>query len=69
MALLFKSDVDRAGDWEKSLKDLAPEIELRVWPEAGDPAEIDYALMWKPPPGELKTYPNQIGRASCRERV
>ena len=58
MALLFKSDVDRAGDWEKSLKDLAPEIELRVWPEAGDPAEIDYALMWKPPPGELKTYPN-----------
>ena len=58
MALLFKSDVDRAGDWEKSLKDLAPEIELRIWPDAGDPAEIDYALMWKPPPGELKTYPN-----------
>jgi len=58
MALLFKADVDRAGNWERALTSLAPDIELRIWPEAGDPAEIDYALVWKPPPGELKSYPN-----------
>lgn len=26
-------------------------IELRVWPDIGDPATIDYVLVWNPPPG------------------
>src|SRR5690606_15607456 len=32
--------------------------EIRVWPEIGDPAEIDYALVWKPPAGMLAGLPN-----------
>ncbi len=58
MALLFKSDLDRAGNWERSLKSCDPDLDLRVWPDAGDPNDIDYALVWQPPPGELRTYPN-----------
>ena len=58
MALLFKSDLDRAGDWERSLMACDPALDLRVWPEAGDPADIDYALVWAPPPGALKRFPN-----------
>jgi len=58
VAFLFKSDIDRGGDWERALKACDPGLDLRVWPEAGDPAGIDYALVWKPPPGELASYPN-----------
>ena len=58
MALLFKADIDRGGDWERSLKACDPNLDLRIWPDIGDPAEIDYALVWAPPKGELKRYPN-----------
>jgi glyoxylate/hydroxypyruvate reductase A len=58
MALLFKSEVDRADLWAEALRASAPGLEVRVWPEVGAPAEIDYALVWKPPPGLLKSLPN-----------
>ena len=58
MALLFKSDFDRGDSWRRVLLELEPGLDLREWPEIGDPADIDYALVWKPPKGELKTYPN-----------
>ncbi len=58
MALLFKSDLDRADLWMEALNRHAPELEVRPWPEVGDPAEIDYALVWKPPAGLLKGFPN-----------
>jgi len=58
MALLFKSEVDRADLWAEALRECAPELEVRVWPEAGEPSEIEYALVWKPPRGLLKSYPN-----------
>ena len=35
-----------------------PDLDFRIWPEVGDPAEIDVALVWQPPPGELARYPN-----------
>jgi glyoxylate/hydroxypyruvate reductase A len=58
MALLFKSDIDRGDSWQRALLELDPDLDLREWPEVGDPADIDYALVWQPPKGELKTYPN-----------
>ena len=58
MALLFKSDIERHGAWERALKAADPGLELRIWPEVGDPADIDYALVWAPPHGELKRYRN-----------
>ena len=36
-----------------------PSLDFRVWPDqVGDPNEIDVALVWSPPAGELKRYPN-----------
>jgi glyoxylate/hydroxypyruvate reductase A len=35
-----------------------PELEMRVWPEIGEREEIEYALVWKPPPGMLASLPN-----------
>ena len=58
MALMFYSSVDSAERWRAQFARLAPEIEMRVWPEIGDPAAIDHALVWRPAPGLLASLPN-----------
>lgn len=58
MVLLFLSDVDSAAEWRAELVRLMPELELRVWPELGDPTEIEAALVWRPPQGLLDRLPN-----------
>ncbi len=47
MALLFKSDIDRGESWRRALLEIEPGLDLREWPEVGDPADIEYALVWK----------------------
>ncbi len=58
MTVLFFSETDDPHPWRAALARDLPAMELRVWPEVGDPAEIDYALVWKPPPGLLAGLPN-----------
>jgi glyoxylate/hydroxypyruvate reductase len=58
MALLFCSSVDSSARWQVQLERLSGTMEIRVWPEIGDPAEIDYALVWRPAPGLLASLPN-----------
>jgi glyoxylate/hydroxypyruvate reductase A len=55
--LLFQSDTDDPGPWRSALARALPGLEFRVWPEVGRPEEIDYALVWRPPPGMLKGLP------------
>lgn len=56
--LLFSSQVDDPETWTAALKRRMPELAVRVWPEVGNPAEIDVALVWRYPQGDLKRYPN-----------
>ncbi len=58
MALLFRSSVDSEARWKPQLARLMPELEVRIWPEVGDLADIDYALVWQPEPGLLASLPN-----------
>jgi glyoxylate/hydroxypyruvate reductase len=58
MALLFCSSVDPAACWKLQLARLVPELEVRIWPEVGDPADIEHALVWRPEPGLLASLPN-----------
>jgi glyoxylate/hydroxypyruvate reductase A len=58
MALMFRSSVDSEARWKPQLTALMPELDVRVWPDIGDPAEIDYALVWRPEPGLLASLPN-----------
>src|SRR5918996_535485 len=58
MALMFLSPDDPAEAWRAALLAAIPDLDFRIWPEVGDPAEIDVALVWRPPPGELARYPN-----------
>lgn len=56
--LLFYSKADDAAAWADRLQAQLPALEVRVWPDTGDVAEIDYALVWKPKPGLLAGLPN-----------
>jgi glyoxylate/hydroxypyruvate reductase len=58
MAVLFLSKADDPVAWYAALQNRLPELDLRIWPETGDVREIDAALVWNHPPGELKRYPN-----------
>lgn len=55
--LLFRSPSDPADRWRAALRREAPELEVRVWPDMGDPAEIDYALVWASPDDVLHRLP------------
>ncbi|MCO5089777.1 glyoxylate/hydroxypyruvate reductase A [Bosea sp. (in: a-proteobacteria)] len=58
MALLFKGLPDNIDVWRRELTALIPDLDMRVWPDVGDPAEIDVAFMFRPPHGEFLKYPN-----------
>ena len=58
MALVFYSDSDRFEPWCDALTEAVPDLEVRNWDNAGDPAEIDFALVWLPPQGALQRFPN-----------
>lgn len=64
MALLFVSPFHDPKPWVDAIRARMPELEIRVWPDIGDPAGIDYALAWKPPAGLLAGLPNLKGVSS-----
>lgn len=58
MKIIVKVGGKRARWWREHLSDLLPEAEVYL---AGDPVDrdsIDYAVVWRPEPGWLKTFPN-----------
>ncbi|MGH7123502.1 MAG: 2-hydroxyacid dehydrogenase [Stellaceae bacterium] len=58
MVLLFRASSDSAILWLAELRKFIPDLEMRVFPEIGDPRDIDAALVWKPQPGLLAALPN-----------
>ncbi len=59
MALLFLSEADPVDPWRQALLAEMPDLDIRVWPDqVGNLEDIDVALVWNPPPGELSRYPN-----------
>jgi len=57
LCIVFQSDTDDPGPWREALTRALPRLDFRVWPQAGRLEEIDYALVWKPPPGMLRSLP------------
>ncbi len=58
MTLLFVSAADNADAWRAEIAKRLPDLDFRVWPDVGNPADITYALVWKPPAGVLASLPN-----------
>src|SRR5499427_7689520 len=61
MALLIiglDQHIGPARAWRQVLKEQLPHVEVRVWPEAGDVAEIEYLAFMHPDFDALPTFPN-----------
>jgi len=58
MAILFTTTPAAVARWRPHLVAAWPDRDIRYWPELGDPAAIDYALVWQPAPGLLASLPN-----------
>jgi glyoxylate/hydroxypyruvate reductase A len=58
MSLVVRVGAARAPWWRDTLQSLLPEVEVRLWDDPGDRSKVEYAVVWQPPPGGLKTFPN-----------
>jgi len=58
MALIIRIGPAREQWWLDHMQSLLPEIECRRWDEPGILEEIEYAVVWRPPAGGLKRFPN-----------
>ncbi len=45
--------------WHERFRALAPQRDIRLWPErVGNAADVTYACVWQPPPGLLASFPH-----------
>lgn len=58
MAVIIRIGSQRAQWWKDTLQSLIPDLDCRLWDEPGDDADIDYAVVWRPPPGGLARFAN-----------
>ena len=58
MAVILHTPGPRAGWWLEHMRALLPEFDVRPWDQPGDLGDIEYAVVWKPPTGGLKRFPN-----------
>jgi glyoxylate/hydroxypyruvate reductase A len=57
MCVLYRSDAPRAQAWASYFADRAPDLDFRVWPDAGNLADIEYLIAWQVPPDFLAALP------------
>jgi glyoxylate/hydroxypyruvate reductase len=58
MRAVFLSSSLPGAPWADALRRHVPELSLELWPNIADPALIDTALAFDPPPGALARFPN-----------
>lgn len=57
MSLVFYSDSDDPEPWREALARALPGLAFRASPDIGDPLEVRYTLVWKPPQGWHRQFP------------
>ena len=58
MAFLIIAPTLKVDAWVREFRRHAPDLDLRVWPDTGQPSDITFVLSWKAPHGILKTFDN-----------
>lgn len=59
MAILLSTKPAIMAEWRAALLAVEPSLDIRLFPEAGDPAEIEAAVCWNSHDmAELRRYPN-----------
>lgn len=49
MSVLYRSDAPRAAAWASYFAAQAPDLDFRVWPDAGNLDEVEYLIAWQAP--------------------
>lgn len=57
MSILYRSDAPRAAAWASYFAEHAPDLDFRVWPDAGKLDEVEYLIAWQAPAEFLATLP------------
>ncbi len=55
---LFVTPTWDGAEWAGHMRAARPAMEVRVWPDMGDPATVDYVAAWLPPPHVVKSLAN-----------
>src|SRR5579885_661365 len=61
MALLIielDKRIGNAGMWRQTFAEMLPKLEIRIWPEVGNPADIHYLAFMHPDFDALPAFPN-----------
>lgn len=58
MALIFHSSIKRDDWWKAEMAKHVPDLEMRFHPEIGNPDDIEFALCFNMPHGELAKFKN-----------
>lgn len=58
MALLIAVTDRDPGDLIAGLRARLPDVDIRVWPDCGDPDDVTFVLAWRPPAGLFARLPN-----------
>lgn len=58
MVLLIKASRDPAENWIEAIAADLPDLEMRVWPDAGNRDEVEFMIANQLPPGEFASFPN-----------
>ncbi|CAM3025094.1 glyoxylate/hydroxypyruvate reductase A [Komagataeibacter xylinus] len=58
MSFVIKSTIERAEVWGRQFAEHLPDIPFRIWPDIGDPAEVEYLATWVPPEDLVERFPN-----------
>lgn len=69
MAVLLISAGENGDEWRRALEGLVPDLDFRVWPDTGEVGDIEMALAWRAPHGELARLPNLRCIASLGQGV
>jgi glyoxylate/hydroxypyruvate reductase len=56
--IIIKMGEESPAEYISELRKLDPDLEIREWPDVGDPKDVDIAMVWKMPHGELAKFPN-----------
>ena len=57
-AILVASTVWNEEEWAAPIVAASPARRVALWPDIGDPHDIGYALVWRPPSGLFRELPN-----------
>lgn len=57
-SFLFVTPTWDGALWASEMRKAAPAMDVRVWPELGDPSTVDYVAAWLPPPNVVRALTN-----------